>query len=99
VVRCKASEAIDLNQGPDAVIGSELIAAFRVNAVLVKVKLGHRIPCWWPFFAREQPPRRARYRRRCRRISHSLSGIAGSRGVRFFSKREQELSPWCGSNT
>jgi hypothetical protein len=27
-----------------------------------------------------------------------LSGIAGSRGVRFFSKREQELNPWCGSN-
>jgi hypothetical protein len=49
VVRCKASEAIDLNQGPDAVTGSELIAAFRVNAVLVKVKLDHRILCWLPF--------------------------------------------------
>ena len=27
----KASEAIDLNQGPDAVIGSELVAAFQVE--------------------------------------------------------------------
>jgi hypothetical protein len=31
--------------------------------------------------------------------SSTLSGIAGSHGVRFFSKREQELSQWCGSNT
>jgi hypothetical protein len=46
-----ASEAIDLNQSPDAVIGSELAAAFpKWNAVHVKVKLGHRIPCWVAFF-------------------------------------------------
>jgi hypothetical protein len=29
----EASEAIDLNQGPDAAIGSELVAAFQWNAV------------------------------------------------------------------
>jgi hypothetical protein len=44
-------------------------------------------------------PLDAKVARTCLRVSHSLSGNAGLRGTRFFSKRERTLGPWCGSDT